>query len=139
MYYLEFSTLSDLGNMQLTLHSTFPWSLQMVIEKRPQLARMRLITSPGSHSMVSFLPSQAQAVWYLDTERRRLHKSRGAGQGMGLYGHGIYIWHIKRNFLVSGDDCCSLVWFGLDCWWACKDTYDLTIYAHRILTIWLVA
>jgi len=35
MYYLEFSTLSDLGNMQLTLHSTFPWSLQMVIEKRP--------------------------------------------------------------------------------------------------------
>lgn len=58
---------------------------------------------------------------------------------MGLYGHGIYIWHIKRNFLVSGDDCCSLVWFGLDCWWACKDTYDLTIYAHRILTIWLVA
>jgi hypothetical protein len=34
-WYLLWRTRSDLGDMQLTLQSVLPWSLQIVMEKRP--------------------------------------------------------------------------------------------------------
>ena len=55
-------TLSVLGPMQLTLQSVLPTSLQIEMEKRPKLARTRLMTVPASHSMSRVVPSHPYLV-----------------------------------------------------------------------------
>lgn len=67
--YLELSTRRLFCDMQLTLQSTLPWSLQIVREKRPKFALIILIVSPGSHSIVNVLSSQAYAVPTFGTEK----------------------------------------------------------------------
>ena len=57
-------TRNDRCDMQSTLHSTFPCSLQMEMENRPKLARIRLIWVPGSHAISSDEPSHAYKVRY---------------------------------------------------------------------------
>lgn len=72
--YLELSTRRLFCDMQLTLQSTLPWSLQIVSEKRPKFALIILIVSPGSHSIVNVLSSHAYAVPTFGTEKKRKKK-----------------------------------------------------------------
>lgn len=55
-------TLSVLGCMQLTLQSVLPTSLQMEMEKRPKLARTRLMAVPGSQLISRVEPSHPYLV-----------------------------------------------------------------------------
>lgn len=60
--HLELMTRRVLGSMQFTLQSVFPMSLQMEMEKRPKLARTRLMTVPASHWISRVVPSQPYFV-----------------------------------------------------------------------------
>lgn len=73
--YFEFSTRRLFCDIQLTLQSTLPWSLQIVNENLPKFALTILIMSPVSHSIVSVLSSHAYAVPSFGTGKKKKERS----------------------------------------------------------------
>lgn len=57
--YLACSSGKVFVDMQLTLQSVLPWSLQTVIEYLPYIALSKWMISPSLHSNLRGFPSQA--------------------------------------------------------------------------------